>query len=120
MTKVLIVDDAIFMRMSIRKMLENNGFDIVGDAENGKEAIIKERQLKPDLITMDITMPELDGISAVREIMKNNASAKICMVSAMGQERMIREAIELGAMGFLIKPFKEEIVVKTLNGIMKS
>lgn len=115
MIKVLVVDDAAFMRLSVRKMLEKSGFEIVGEAENGYEAITKARDLKPDIITMDITMPEMDGIAALAQILKFDPKTKVLMVSAMGQEIMVREAIMAGAKSFLVKPFKKEDLVAALQ-----
>jgi len=117
MPKVLIVDDAAFMRMSLMMMLKKNGFEIVGEAENGQIAIEKYLQLKPDIVTMDITMPVMDGIQATKEIMKYDREAKIIVVSAMGQEPYVKEAVVAGAKGFIVKPFKEEFVLKTLKGL---
>lgn len=117
MKKVLIVDDAAFMRMSIRTMLENTEFEVVGEAVNGLEAILKARELKPDVITMDITMPELDGIKATSIIVKDNPNIKICIVSAMGQEAMVMDSIVAGAKNFLVKPFNEQNVIKTLKSL---
>ncbi|EAX48538.1 response regulator receiver protein [Thermosinus carboxydivorans Nor1] len=113
--KVLIVDDAAFMRMVLKNILTNNGFEVAGEAENGKEAVIKYTELKPDLVTMDITMPEMDGITAVKEIKKLDPQAKIIMCSAMGQQAMVIEAIKAGASDFIVKPFKEDLVVEKLN-----
>ncbi|MEN6325861.1 MAG: response regulator [Syntrophomonas sp.] len=115
MKNVLIVDDAMFMRYSLRQMLENNNYNVVGEADNGMNALIKYKELDPDIVTMDITMPEIDGIEAVRLIKKVDPKAKIVMISAMGQESMVRDAIVAGAQGFLVKPFKEEEVVKALG-----
>jgi two-component system, chemotaxis family, chemotaxis protein CheY len=115
MKKVLIVDDAAFMRLSLRIMLERNGFEIIGEAVNGKEAIYKYFTLKPDLVTMDITMPEMDGVQALTEIKKKDPNAKIIMISALGQESWVKKAIILGASGFVIKPYKEDHVIQTLN-----
>ena len=109
-----IVDDAAFMRMSIRKMLEENGFEIVGEAENGLMAIEKYQELQPEVVTMDITMPEMDGLEALRQIKKIDPAASIVMVSALGQEARMKEAIIYGAKGFIVKPFKEEIIVSAL------
>ncbi len=117
MCKILIVDDALFMRHSLKIMLEKNGFEVVGEAENGKVAVQKYKQLNPDIVTMDITMPEMDGIQAVREIKQIDSKAKIIMISAIGQESYISEAIVSGAIGFIVKPFKEEIVIKAMNRI---
>src|SRR3712207_2789251 len=114
MKRVLIVDDAAFMRMSIRKMLEENGFEIVGEAENGLMAIEKYQELQPEVVTMDITMPEMDGLEALRQIKKIDPAASIVMVSSLGQEARMKEAIIYGAKGFIVKPFKEEIIVSAL------
>src|SRR3712207_9486061 len=95
---------AAFMRMSIRKMLEENGFEIVGEAENGLMAIEKYQELQPEVVTMDITMPEMDGLEALRQIKKIDPAASIVMVSALGQEARMKEAIIYGAKGFIVKP----------------
>lgn len=118
MKKVLIVDDAAFMRASIRIMLERNGFEVVGEAENGLQGIERYKELKPDVVTMDITMPEMDGIEALKGIRQNDPAAKIIMVSAMGQEPMVVDAVMNGAKSFIVKPFKEELVVQTLNKVL--
>ena len=115
MKRVLIVDDAAFMRMSIRKMLEENGFEVVGEAENGVMAIEKYQELQPEVVTMDITMPEMDGLEALREIKKLDPAASVVMVSALGQEARMKEAIIYGAKGFIVKPFKEEIIISALS-----
>lgn len=115
MKRVLIVDDAAFMRMSIRNMLEKHGFEIVGEAENGLMAIEKYNELQPDVVTMDITMPEMDGLQALREIKKIDKGASVVMVSALGQEARMKEAIIYGAKGFIVKPFKEEMIVSALS-----
>lgn len=115
MRKILVVDDAAFMRLSLRTMLEKNGYEVVGDASNGFKAVEMYKILKPEIVTLDITMPEMDGIEALSEIMKYDPNAKVIMLSAMGQEPKIREAIVLGAKGFIVKPFKEEYLVKALS-----
>ena len=115
MKRVLIVDDASFMRMSIRNMLANHEFEIVGEAENGVMAIEKYKELQPDIVTMDITMPEMDGLEALREIKKINPGASVVMISALGQESRMKEAIIYGAKGFIVKPFKEEMLITALS-----
>ncbi|MDW7675125.1 MAG: response regulator [Bacillota bacterium] len=118
MPKVLIVDDAAFMRMTIKMMLEKNGFEVVGEAENGAVGVTKYKECHPDIVTMDITMPELTGIEAVKAITQYDPKAKVIMVSAMGQEAMVKEAIMNGAKSFIVKPFKEEHVVQTINKLL--
>lgn len=115
MKKILVVDDAAFMRVSIKNMLTKNGYEIVGEAENGKVAIQKYEELSPDIVTMDITMPEMDGLTSLKEILALDASANIIMISAMGQESMVREAVLAGAKGFIVKPFKEDAIVAALE-----
>ena len=120
MKRVLIVDDASFMRMSIKNMLANYDFEIVGEAENGVMAIEKYKELQPDIVTMDITMPEMDGLEALREIKKIDPGASVVMVSALGQEARMKEAIIYGAKGFIVKPFKEEMLIsETIIKIIK-
>lgn len=115
MRKVLIVDDAAFIRLTLKMMLERNGYTVVGVAEDGNDGIKKYVELRPEIVTMDITMPEMDGITAVKEIMKIDPGATIIMVSAMGQEEMVKDAIIAGARNFIVKPFTEERVLKTLS-----
>lgn len=118
MKKVLIVDDAAFMRMAIKNILEKNGFEVVGEAENGSVGYKKYMELKPDVVTMDVTMPEMDGIEALKKIKANDSKAKVIMITAMGQEPMVKEAILSGAKGFIVKPFKDETVLSALNKIL--
>ena len=118
MKKVLIVDDAAFMRMAIKMVLNGNGFEVIGEAENGAIAVEKYKELKPDIVTMDITMPEMTGIEALKSIREFDPEAKVIMVSAMGQEGMVRETIMLGAKSFIIKPFKNDHVIQTLNKVL--
>lgn len=113
--RILIVDDAVFMRMKLKDILEKNGYEVVGEAQNGVEAIEKYKAENPDLVTMDITMPELDGVSALKEIKKINPNAKIIMCSAMGQQSMVMEAIQAGAIDFIVKPFETDRVIKSLD-----
>lgn len=117
MKRVLIVDDAAFMRMAIKNILVKNGFEVIDEAENGRVGFNKYKELRPDIVTMDITMPEMSGLESLKEIIKFDPSAKVVMVSAMGQEQMVREAILLGAISFIVKPFKEDHVIKTLSMI---
>jgi len=117
MKRVLVVDDAAFMRVSISKVLTNNGYEVVGEAENGKIGVQKYQELTPDVVTMDITMPELDGLGALKEILAVNPEANVIMVTAMGQESMVREAILAGAKGFIVKPFKENVILEALKNL---
>lgn len=115
MKKVLVVDDAAFMRLSLKTILERNGYEVIGEAVNGKDAIEKYKILQPEIVTMDITMPDMDGVQALGEIIKIDPKANVVMLSAMGQETRIREAITTGAKGFIVKPFKEESLIKALS-----
>lgn len=118
MARVLIVDDALFMRKLLLDILKKEGFEVCGEAESGKDAVEKYRQLKPDLVTMDIVMPkieEIDGIGAIREIIKTNPQAKIIVVSAMGQHSLVVEAIQAGARDFVTKPFQPSRVVEAVK-----
>ena len=115
MARVLIVDDAAFMRMMIKDILEKNGFEVIGEANNGLKAVEFYKKEKPDIVTMDITMPEMDGLEALREIKKIDPGASVVMVSALGQEARMKEAIIYGAKGFIVKPFKEEMLISALS-----
>ena len=115
MARILIVDDAAFMRVSTRNILLKNGFEVAGEAENGAIAVQKYAELQPDAVTMDITMPEMTGLDALKEIRKLDPNAKVIMVSALGQEAMVRDAVMAGAKGFIVKPYKEDTIVATLN-----
>ncbi|SMB94144.1 two-component system, chemotaxis family, response regulator CheY [Thermanaeromonas toyohensis ToBE] len=116
--RVLVVDDAAFMRMMIKDILTKNGYEIAGEAENGQKAVELYQQLKPDVVTMDITMPEMDGIAAVKAIKKIDPNAKIIMCSAMGQQLMVMEAIQAGAKDFIVKPFQQERVLQALQKVL--
>lgn len=120
MKKVMLVDDAAFIRMTLRMMLVKNGFEIVGEASNGEEAVRLYPELKPDVVTMDVTMPEMDGLTALKAIMAVDPAAKILMVTAMGQEAMVRDCVVAGAKGFIVKPFKEDIVIGALNKLTQT
>lgn len=115
---ILVVDDAAFMRMMIKEILTKNGFDVVGEAENGAKAVEKYKELNPDLVIMDITMPEMDGIQAVKAIKEVDGSAKVVMCSAMGQQAMVIEAIQAGARDFIVKPFQADRVVEAIKKVL--
>ena len=117
MKKILIVDDSLFMRQMLKNIIPKDHFEVVGEASNGKEAIMKFKELEPDLVTMDITMPDMDGITAVKEIKRLDSDAKVIMCSAMGQKPMIKEALEAGAFDFVVKPFDKEKVIKILEAL---
>jgi two-component system chemotaxis response regulator CheY len=118
MTSVLIVDDAAFMRMMIKDILSKNGFEIAGEAANGAEAVEKYKELNPDLVTMDITMPEMDGIQALKEINQVDSGAKVIMCSAMGQQSMVIDAIQSGAKDFIVKPFQADRVLEAIKKVL--
>ena len=113
--KVLVVDDAAFMRMMLKDILVKNDFEVAGEAENGNVAVAAYQKVKPDIVTMDITMPEMNGIEAVKAIKAIDPESKIIMVSAMGQQPMVIEAIQAGATDFIVKPFQPDRVVEALN-----
>lgn len=119
MTTVLIVDDAAFIRAQLKQLLQQNDFSVVGEAENGKVALKKIQELKPDIVTLDITMPEMDGIECMAEIKKMSYRPSVIMVSAMGQESYVQKAILNGAKGFIVKPYKPEVVINQLNKLKK-
>ncbi|NLY19223.1 MAG: response regulator [Clostridiaceae bacterium] len=118
MASILIVDDAAFMRMMIKDILTKNGYTVIGEAENGIKAIEKYKELSPDLVIMDITMPEMDGIQAVKQIKSINADSKIIMCSAMGQQAMVIESIQAGARDFIVKPFQAERVIEAVKKVV--
>ena len=118
MIKILVVDDAIFMRSMIRDIFARGPFVIAGEAENGVEAVRLYRQLRPDLTTMDIVMPQMDGITALREIIRFDPGAKVIMCSALGQETLIAESIEAGARDFIVKPFQPSRVLKVVQSVL--
>ncbi len=113
--RILIVDDAAFMRMMLKDILGKNGYEVVGEAENGIQAVEKFKEVTPDLVTMDITMPEMDGIAAVKEIKSIDMAACIIMCSAMGQQAMVIDAIQAGAKDFIVKPFQPERVIEAVS-----
>ena len=116
--RVLVCDDAIFMRTMISDILGGAGYEVVGEAETGVQAIERYKELKPDLVTMDIVMPDMGGIDAVREIVKNDPNAKILMCSAMGQQALVIEAIQAGAKDFVVKPFQPSRVLEAVQRVL--
>ena len=115
---VLICDDAAFMRMMIKDILSKNGYNVVGEAENGAVAVDKYSELKPDLVLMDITMPEMDGIQALKKIKEKDANASVIMCSAMGQQAMVIESIQSGARDFIVKPFQADRVLEAVKKVI--
>jgi two-component system chemotaxis response regulator CheY len=115
MPTVLIADDAAFMRMMLKNVLTEAGYDVVGEAENGAVAVARYRELDPDLTTMDITMPEMDGLAALKEIRAGDPSAWVVMCSAMGQQSMVIESIQAGARDFIVKPFQPDRVLEAVQ-----
>jgi len=115
---ILIVDDAAFMRMMIKNILSKNGYEIVGEAENGQVAVELYKKLKPDLVTMDITMPEMNGIDGVKAIRGFDPNANIIMCSAMGQQAMVMEAIQAGAKDFIVKPFQQDRILQAIGRVL--
>ena len=113
--RILIVDDASFMRMMIKDILVKNGYEVVGEAADGAQAVTMYKELKPDLVTMDITMPEMDGITALKNIGAENPNAVVIMCSAMGQQAMVIDAIQAGAKDFIVKPFQADRVLEAIS-----
>ncbi len=118
MARILIVDDAAFMRMMIKDILEKNGFEVVGEANNGIKAVELFKKEKPDIVTMDITMPDMDGIEAVKAIKEFDPAAKVIMCSAMGQQTMVMDAIRAGARDFIVKPFQPDRVLEAIKKVL--
>ena len=115
---ILICDDAAFMRMMIKDILTKNGYNVAGEAENGAKAVEKYAELKPDLVLMDITMPEMDGIEALKKIKASDPSASVIMCSAMGQQAMVIESIQAGAKDFIVKPFQADRVIEAVKKVV--
>ena len=115
---VLICDDAAFMRMMIKDILTKNGYNVVGEAENGLKAVEKYNETKPDLVMMDITMPEMDGIQALKKIKEKDSAASVIMCSAMGQQAMVIESIQSGAKDFIVKPFQADRVIEAVKKVV--
>ncbi len=112
--RILITDDALFMRVTLKKILTENGYEVVGEAANGQEAVDLFQSLKPDVVTMDITMPEMDGLEALKAIRAIDPAANVVMCTAMGQKNMVVEAIQAGAKDFIVKPFQPERVLEAM------
>jgi len=117
-SRILVVDDAIFMRRMISDILLSNGMEIVGEAETGTQAIELYKELQPDLVTMDIIMPEMSGIDAVRGIIASDHRALIVMCSALGQQSLVNEALDAGAKDFLLKPFNPSRVIEVVQNVL--
>ena len=115
---ILICDDAAFMRMMIKDILTKNGYNVVGEAENGLKAVEKYNEVKPDLVLMDITMPEMDGIQALKKIKAGDPGAVVIMCSAMGQQAMVIESIQAGAKDFIVKPFQADRVLEAVKKVV--
>ncbi|MDD9147054.1 MULTISPECIES: response regulator [unclassified Sporolactobacillus] len=113
--RILVVDDAAFMRMMLKDILTKNGYEVVGEGANGNEAVDKYEELRPDLVTLDITMPELDGIQALKKIRSIDTDCKVIMCSAMGQQSMVIDAIQAGAKDFIVKPFQADRVIEAIK-----
>lgn len=116
--RILITDDALFMRVTLKNILTQNGYEVVGEAQNGAEAVKLYNELKPDLVTMDITMPEMDGLEALKKIRESDSGACIVMCTAMGQKNMVLEAIQSGAKDFIVKPFQPERVLEAVGKLL--
>jgi two-component system, chemotaxis family, chemotaxis protein CheY len=113
--RILVVDDAAFMRMMIKDILTKNGFEVVGEGADGSQAVDKFQELRPDLVTLDITMPDVDGIEALKQIRGIDPSARVIMCSAMGQQAMVIDAIQAGAKDFIVKPFQADRVIEAVK-----
>lgn len=116
--RILITDDALFMRVTLKNILTEHGYEVVGEAQNGAEAVKLYSELKPDLVTMDITMPEMDGIQALKAIKAEDGGAKVVMCTAMGQKSMVVEAIQSGASDFIVKPFQPDRVLEAVGKLL--
>ncbi|UKS27103.1 response regulator [Paenibacillus sp. HWE-109] len=118
--RIIIVDDAAFMRAILKDVLISLGYEVAGEASNGQEAVQLYKRIKPDLVTMDITMPEMDGITALKEIISYNPEARVIMCSAMGQQKMVVDSIQAGAKDFVVKPYNKERIAEAVERILIS
>jgi len=116
--RILITDDTAFMRLLLQKILTENGYEVVGEADNGKESVRLFEKYRPDLVTMDITMPILNGVEALKRIRELDPNAQVLMVSAMGQKNMVMQALREGARGFLVKPFEKDKVLQAVAEVL--
>ncbi|MFS0863864.1 response regulator [Fredinandcohnia sp. 179-A 10B2 NHS] len=119
MARILIVDDAKFMRLTLKNILVKANHEVIAEAENGKEAVQKFNELKPDIVTMDVTMPEMNGLDALKAIKESDPQAKVIMCSAMGQQKMVVEAISAGAKDYIVKPFDDSKVIDAINRVQR-
>jgi two-component system chemotaxis response regulator CheY len=120
MARILIADDALFMRTVVKKALTSGGHEVVGEAENGRKAVEMMTALNPDLILMDITMPEMDGLAALAEIMQTNPAMRVIMCTALGQQDKVRQALTTGAKDYVVKPFDPTKLVETVNRVLSA
>lgn len=118
--RILIADDAAFMRMMLKNILKQNGYEIAGEAEDGQQAVEKQQALNPDLTILDITMPNMDGIEALKHIKQSQPDAKVIMCSAMGQESMVVDAIRAGAQDFIVKPFQNDRLLAAVTRVLNA
>ncbi len=118
MARILIVDDSQFMRSILKNLLTPKGHEVVGEASNGREAIEKYKKLRPDLVLLDIVMPDMDGLETLKEIKKIDPNAKVIMCTALGQQKIVIDALKAGARGYIVKPFKAELVLKEIERVL--
>ena len=117
--KILICDDSMFMRQKVKQVLGDAGFEVVGEAGTGVEAIAKYQELTPDLVTMDVVMPEMDGVDAVKAIMQGDADARIIMCSAVDQKKLVVAALQAGAKDFVVKPFEHSRLLEAVERVLR-
>lgn len=117
--KILIVDDAMFMRTVLKEILQSEGYEVAGEASNGQEAIELAKELQPDIVTLDITMPDMDGVAALPKILEASPASKVVMCTAMGQQKLVVEAIKLGARDFVVKPFTKSRVIQAIENALE-
>lgn len=120
MANIIVVDDSLFMRQILKELITGMGHVIIGEAEDGYEAVLKYSELRPDMITMDINMPKMSGVTALKEILKIDPEAKVLICSALGQQSMITESIRAGAKDFVVKPIQDERVMEAIKKILES